>query len=142
VYDSSIFPIRHDLYGIPGYRRFSHVRHSGAGSGLIEIPLSTLRLGHVTIPFAGGGYFRLFPYAFTRWGIQHLNANERQPAVVYLHPWEIDPDQPRIPAGVRSRFRHYVNLSRTAGRLRRLLHDFRFGTIIDVLQERGFLSKG
>jgi hypothetical protein len=115
------------------------VRHGGAGRGLIEIPLSTVRLGKVTIPFAGGGYFRLFPYAFTRWGIRHLNTHEGEPAVVYLHPWEIDVDQPRIQAGRLSRFRHYVNLSRTAPRLQRLLQDFRCSTMINMLQERGLL---
>jgi polysaccharide deacetylase family protein (PEP-CTERM system associated) len=141
VYDSSIFPVRHDLYGIPGYERFCHVRQHGAGSGLIEVPLSTLRLGQVTIPFAGGGYFRLFPYAFTRWGIRHLNCHEGQPAVVYLHPWEIDPDQPRIQAGSLSRFRHYVNLRRTLPRLQRLLQDFRFSTMRNLLQQYGLLGQ-
>jgi polysaccharide deacetylase family protein (PEP-CTERM system associated) len=141
VYDSSIFPVRHDLYGIPGYQRFCHVRRHGAGNGLIEVPLSTLRLGQVTIPFAGGGYFRLFPYAFTRWGIRHLNCHEGQAAVVYLHPWEIDPDQPRIQAGRLSRFRHYVNLRRTAPRLQRLLQDFRFSTMLNLLQQYGLLSQ-
>ena len=140
AYDSSIFPIRHDLYGIPGYRRFHHVLNGHGDGSLIEFPLSTVRLGGITIPIAGGGYFRFFPYAFTRWGIRRLNANEEQPAVVYLHPWEIDPEQPRIQAGRLSRSRHYLNLHRTAARLRRLMQDFRFGTMVDVLQERGLLD--
>ena len=142
VYDSSIFPIRHDLYGIPGYPRFCHVHNEHGNSGMVEFPPSTVRLGGVNIPIAGGGYFRLFPYAFTRWGIRHLNEKEGHPASVYLHPWEIDANQPRIlPARGLSRFRHYLHLDKTAARLLCLLRDFRFGTMTEVLQERGLLTK-
>lgn len=140
AYDSSIFPIHHDLYGIPSAPRFCHVLQGPGYSGLVEFPLSTLRLGSLNLPIAGGGYFRLFPYALTRWGIRHLNTHEHQPTVVYLHPWEIDPAQPRIQAGGRARLRHYLNLRRTVARLQRLLQDFRFGTMVDVLRERGLLT--
>jgi polysaccharide deacetylase family protein (PEP-CTERM system associated) len=140
AYDSSIFPIHHDLYGIPSAPRFCHVLQGPDCGGLVEFPLSTLRVGSVNLPIAGGGYFRLFPYTFTRWGIRRLNKHEHQSAVVYLHPWEIDPCQPRIPVGGRARLRHYLNLSRTAARLHRLLQDLRFGTMADVLRERGLLA--
>ena len=140
VYDSSIFPIRHDLYGIPSHPRFCSVLPGENGSPLIEFPLSTLRLGGTNFPIAGGGYLRLFPYAYTRWGIRYLNTREGQPAVVYLHPWELDPAQPRLPAGRLSRFRHYTNLHRMEERFVRLLQDFSFGTMSEVLHSRGFLN--
>jgi polysaccharide deacetylase family protein (PEP-CTERM system associated) len=141
VYDSSIFPIRHDLYGIPGYHRFCHVHVMDSGQRLVEFPISTVRVVKANLPVGGGGYFRLFPYSFTRWGIRHLNTTEGQPAVVYLHPWEIDPAQPRIPAGRMSRFRHYLNLDKTASRLARLLQDFQFSTMADVLHKQGYLEQ-
>lgn len=134
VYDSSIFPIRHDLYGIPASPRFCHVCKAGVNGKLFELPLSTVRLAGVNVPVAGGGYLRLFPYGFTRWAINRLNAKEQQPAVVYLHPWEIDPAQPRIEAGVLSRTRHYLNLDRTEGILKKLLQDFSFSTAGSWLQ--------
>ncbi len=109
-------------------------------SPLVEFPLSTLRLGGTNFPIAGGGYLRLFPYAYTRWGIRYLNRREGQPAVVYLHPWELDPEQPRLPAGKLSRFRHYTNLHRMEERFVRLLQDFSFGTMSEVLQARGLLG--
>jgi polysaccharide deacetylase family protein (PEP-CTERM system associated) len=140
VYDSSIFPIRHDLYGIPSHPRFCSVMPGENGSSLIEFPLSTLRLGGTNFPIAGGGYLRLFPYAYTRWGMRYLNRREGQPAVVYLHPWELDPAQPRLPAGRLSRFRHYTNLHRMEERFVRLLQDFSFGTMSEVLHTRGFLN--
>ena len=107
---------------------------------MVEFPLSTLRLAGINIPIAGGGYLRFFPYGFTRWAITQLNEKEHQPAVVYLHPWEIDPEQPRIPAGVRSRFRHYLNLNKTEDRLKALLRDFTFGTMSEVLRKQGLLK--
>jgi polysaccharide deacetylase family protein (PEP-CTERM system associated) len=139
-YDSSIFPIRHDLYGIPRYPRFCHRLPGPSEAPLVEFPLSTLRFGGINMPIAGGGYLRLFPYAYTRWGIRYLNRREGQPAVVYLHPWEVDPAQPRLPAGTLSRFRHYTNLHRMEERLVRLLQDFSFGTMAEVLQTRGLLG--
>lgn len=133
AYDASIFPIRHDRYGWPEAPRHPHAIGGLAGR-LIEAPGTTVRLGPLSLPAAGGGYFRLFPYAWTRWAIARVNGQERQPAIVYLHPWEIDPGQPRVAAGRGSRFRHYVNLHRTEPRLRRLLGDFRFGALADVLE--------
>jgi len=140
LYDSSVFPVRHDLYGIPGYRRSCHLLNGHRGSGMVEFPLSTLRLAGINIPIAGGGYLRIFPYGFTRWAITQLNEKEHQPAVVYLHPWEVDPEQPRIRAGVRSRFRHYMNLNKTEDRLKALLQDFAFGTMSEVLRKQGLLN--
>lgn len=141
-YDSSIFPIRHDRYGIPGSQRFCHVLNGPGESRLVEFPASTLRLARVNIPIAGGGYLRLLPYAFTRWSIRQLNEHEHQPALVYVHPWEIDPEQPRIRANAASRFRHYLNLNRVEERLTCLLGDFRFGSMVQVLRERGLMVDG
>jgi polysaccharide deacetylase family protein (PEP-CTERM system associated) len=138
TYDASIFPIRHDRYGIPGAPRHSHVLHRTGGS-LIEAPPSTIRLGATNLPVAGGGYFRLLPYRWTQLGIRRINRTERKPAIFYLHPWEIDPAQPRLAAGAVSKFRHYRNLQKTEGRLRRLLRDFRFGplgTLVDQVRHR------
>lgn len=139
-YDSSIFPIHHDRYGIPGCTRFCHRVSECRGGSLVEFPPSTLRLAGLNIPIGGGGYFRLFPYAFTRWGLRQLNEREQQPAMVYLHPWEIDPGQPRIHAKGLSEFRQYINLEGTERRLIRLLRDFSFGSISRVLQARGLLK--
>lgn len=126
VYDSSIFPLAaHDRYGIKNADRFA----SQARGGLWEFPVSTIRLGRQNWPVAGGGYFRLFPLWVTRQAIRHLNG-QQQPAVIYLHPWEFDPDQPRIPkAPLLSRFRHYTNIDKTEGRLRTLLDEFSFAPI-------------
>ena len=124
-YDSSIFPIRHDRYGIPVSDRRPY-RIDRNGGSLIEVPGSTTRLGPMNLPVAGGGYFRILPYKWTHWGIRRVNEQERRPAVFYLHPWEIDPDQPRLHAGRLGRFRHYRNLDSTEQRLRQLLSDFRF----------------
>jgi polysaccharide deacetylase family protein (PEP-CTERM system associated) len=134
-YDASIYPIRHDRYGIPDAPRHIH-RLQRPGGALWEIPGGTIRRAGVNLPVGGGGYFRLLPYTVTRAALHSLNNVERQPAMVYLHPWEIDPGQPRIPASLTSRFRHYSNLSQTEKRLRRLLSDFRFGPIAEVLRER------
>jgi polysaccharide deacetylase family protein (PEP-CTERM system associated) len=131
-YDASIFPIRHDRYGIPASPRHPYVMRRDRGS-LVEAPASTVRWAGTNFPVAGGGYFRILPYAWTRWGIRRINERERRPAIFYLHPWEIDPSQPRIPAGWLSRFRHYRNLDKTEPRLRRLLDDFRFSTVRQVL---------
>ena len=135
LYDSSIYPIRHDRYGIPGWTRGVHRVERGAGS-IWELPGSTVRLGSANLPIGGGGYFRLLPYGWTRHGIARLNA-AGEPAIFYLHPWEIDPEQPRIAAGRVSSFRHYRNLARTEPRLRRLLGEFPFGRVCDVLAGSG-----
>ena len=127
-YDSSIFPIRHDRYGIPVSARAPYVIDRRVGS-LVEVPASTTQVGPVNLPVAGGGYFRILPYWWTKWGISRVNQQEGRPAVFYLHPWEIDPDQPRLAAGRLGRFRHYRHLEDTENRLRQLLTDFRFDSI-------------
>lgn len=132
VYDSSIFPIRHDRYGIPVSARRPYRIVRGARS-LMEVPGSTTKFGPLNLPVAGGGYFRLLPYWWTHWGISRVNRLEQRPAVFYLHPWEIDPDQPRLPAGRLGRLRHYRNLDQTEARLRRLLTDFRFDAVDTVV---------
>lgn len=135
-YDSSTFPIHHDIYGIPGGERFPHVVQTPAGA-IREFPISTFPLrfpgGRTSIPISGGGYLRLLPAFLVRRAIRFINDVERQPAVVYFHPWEVDPDQPRINAGLRSRFRHYVNLDKTEGKIGSLLKEFRFGDVATVL---------
>lgn len=124
AYSSSLYPIRHDHYGMPDAPRFVHRRDNG----LIEIPVSTVRVGTRNLPGSGGGWFRLFPYPVSRWMIRRVNREDRQAAVFYMHPWEIDPAQPRIPGiDARTRFRHYLNIHRTEQRLERLLDDFRWG---------------
>lgn len=135
-YDSSIYPIRHDRYGIPSWPRHIHRVQRPSGS-IWELPGSTISRAGMNFPIGGGGYFRLLPYAWTRGGISSLNKREGRPAIFYLHPWEIDPDQPRIRAGALSRLRHYYNLDQTEKRLRRLLGEFRFGRVIDVLAQDG-----
>jgi polysaccharide deacetylase family protein (PEP-CTERM system associated) len=135
VYDSSIYPVRHDRYGIPDWTREVHQIERPGGS-IWELPGSTIRVAGTNLPIGGGGYFRLLPYGWTRHGIRRLNA-ANQPAIFYLHPWEIDPEQPRIPAGRLSTFRHYRNLAETEPRLRRLLKEFPFGRISDVLATLG-----
>jgi polysaccharide deacetylase family protein (PEP-CTERM system associated) len=134
AYDSSIFPIRHDRYGIPVSDRRPY-RIDRVGNSIIEVPASTTRLGPLNVPVAGGGYFRILPYWWTRWGVNRVNEAERRPAVFYLHPWEIDPLQPRLQAGRLGRFRHYRNLKTTEARLRRLLSDFRFDTVQKLVVE-------
>jgi len=135
-YDSSIYPIRHDRYGIPTWPRHIHLIKRPDGE-MWELPGSTIEHLGMNLPIGGGGYFRLLPYWWTGAGIRRLNEHEGRPAVFYLHPWEIDPDQPRLNAGALSRFRHYRNLDLTEERLRRLLKDFRFGTVSQVLAEVG-----
>jgi polysaccharide deacetylase family protein (PEP-CTERM system associated) len=130
-YDSSIFPIRHDRYGIPVSDRRPYRVARQLGS-IVEVPGSTTRVGPMNLPVAGGGYFRLLPYWWTRWGISRVNELERRPAVFYLHPWEIDPKQPRLSAGLLGRFRHYRNLDQTEERLKQLLADFKFDTVASV----------
>jgi polysaccharide deacetylase family protein (PEP-CTERM system associated) len=134
TYDASIFPIHHDRYGIPVSARHSYRLQRGPGE-LIEVPGSTVQWGPLNMPVAGGGYFRIFPYAVTSWGISRINRVERRPAIFYMHPWEIDPSQPRLPAGLLTRWRHYRNLHATEARLRRLIADFDFGPVKTVLRQ-------
>jgi polysaccharide deacetylase family protein (PEP-CTERM system associated) len=138
-YDASIFPVHHDRYGIRDAPREIHRLDRPAGS-LVEVPPSTARVAGLNLPIAGGGYFRLLPYWFTRWGISRVNGIERRPVIFYLHPWEVDPAQPRLQAGALSRFRHYRNLDQTEPRLRALCTEFRFTTIHDVLLRGGFAA--
>jgi polysaccharide deacetylase family protein (PEP-CTERM system associated) len=133
AYDSSMFPVSfHDRYAAHGAPRFAHI----VGKGLFEFPLSTIRAFRCNWPVAGGGYFRLSPLSFTNWAISQINRGG-QPAIVYLHPWEFDPAQPRVlGTSLRSRFRHYVNLHRTEMRLRALLQKSSFGPINRVFQQQ------
>lgn len=133
-YDASIFPIRHDRYGIPVSARQPYVIRRPGGT-LIEAPGSTVRWAGMNLPVAGGGYFRILPYAWTRRGIARVTNVERRPVIFYLHPWEIDADQPRLPAGLVSRFRHYRNLHQTESRLRQLLQDFPWAPLARVLDD-------
>jgi len=139
-YDSSIFPVYHDTYGVPDAPRFPHLIERSSGC-LTEFPLTTfpIRLGQkeYRLPIAGGGYLRLLPCELIRRGIQSINTRERQPAVLYFHPWEIDPGQPRIKAGFKSRFRHYLNLDKTESKLRHLMQGLEFGTLAQVLALSG-----
>ncbi len=131
-YDSSIFPIRHDRYGIPRAERFIHKIDHTPNGGILEFPLSTVRLFGTNFPIAGGGYLRLLPVKFIRWGIRQING-EGQPAIVYLHPWEIDPEQPRMNINGLAKFRHYLNLSKNVEKLRELLSTVNFSTVRDVI---------
>jgi polysaccharide deacetylase family protein (PEP-CTERM system associated) len=134
VYDSSIFPVRHDRYGMPGTPEHPYSMTTDDGHSLVEFPLSTARVFGCRLPVAGGGYFRLYPYALTRSGLRQIN-RKGKPFIFYLHPWEIDPDQPRVGAKWLSRFRHYNNISRCETRLKKLLQDFNFDTAYAVLND-------
>jgi polysaccharide deacetylase family protein (PEP-CTERM system associated) len=136
VYDSSIFPIIHDTYGIPDANRFYHEIKRPSGV-IIEFPMSTIKLNvlnfELRIPISGGGYLRLLPAWLIKTAMRYINENERQPVVFYFHPWEIDHEQPRIEVGFKSRFRHYTNLDKTAERVRYLLSSFNFAPMEKVL---------
>jgi polysaccharide deacetylase family protein (PEP-CTERM system associated) len=134
-YDSSVFPVRHDTYGNPRAPRFAYDVDLGDGGSILEIPPSTIKFMGANIPVAGGGYLRMFPYWFTRRGIQKIN-EEGHPAVVYFHPWELDTNQARARASLKSRFRHYTNIRTLEPKLRRLLADFRFTTISEVFLQK------
>lgn len=133
-YDSSVFPIRHDLYGDPDAPVEIHTIETEAGP-ILEFPPTVVRLFGRNIPTGGGGYFRIFPYWFTRRMLKRVNGT--RPFVFYIHPWEVDPDQPRFDdAPLKSRFRHYTNLGKTADRFSRLLETFRFAPMREVLENR------
>jgi polysaccharide deacetylase family protein (PEP-CTERM system associated) len=120
-YSSSVYPVRHDHYGMPDAPRFAYEPRTG----LLEVPITTLRLLRINLPAGGGGYFRLLPYAMSRWLIDRVNRYDGEPAVFYFHPWELDPGQPRVRGvSAKTRVRHYLNLARTEQRLKRLLKDF------------------
>ena len=134
-YSSSIYPIHHDLYGIPGAPRFCYHPKE---KGLLEIPITTVSLLNHNFPCGGGGYFRLLPYRVSRWAMQHVNKTDGQPCVFYFHPWEIDPEQPRQQGISRkTQFRHYLNLERMKDRISRLLTDFNWNRM-----DRVFLPDG
>ena len=132
-YDSSIFPVHHDRYGIPGAARLPFAIEAAGAEGLYEFPLSTWRAGPLNLPIAGGGYFRIFPYWLTRCGLRSL-VGRGEPAIFYVHPWEVDPGQPRLDPGRLGRFRHYHHLDLTVGRLARLLGDFAAAPAAAVLE--------
>jgi polysaccharide deacetylase family protein (PEP-CTERM system associated) len=124
-YSSSIYPIHHDHYGMPGAPRFAF--YPAGGRGLLEIPVTTVRLFNRNLPAGGGGYFRLLPYSVSRWCLKHVNTVDQQPCIFYFHPWEIDPGQPRQSGiSLKTRFRHYVNLSGMKRRIRAVLRDFQW----------------
>ncbi len=128
-YSSSIYPIKHDHYGMPDAPRFSHQ----VCSGLIELPVTTARLFNRNWPASGGGYFRLLPYDFSHWLMKQVNLRDQQPVIFYLHPWEIDFEQPKVLGiNLKAKFRHYINLHKTENRLRRLLKDFRWGRMDEI----------
>lgn len=131
-YDSSIHPIWHDRYGIPDANRFPHLV---AGGGLWEFPPTVLKCGPANLPVSGGGYFRLYPVRFTAACLSWVNWRHRCPFMFYIHPWEVDPDQPRMPCPRGTRWRHYLNLHSTAGKLDRLLGWFRFGPLSEALEQ-------
>lgn len=128
-YSSSVYPVKHDHYGLPDAPRFPY----RLDSGLMEMPISTVRYMGRNLPAGGGGYFRLLPYGASRWLIRQVNERDGRPAMFYFHPWEIDPEQPRVQGTTaKTRFRHYINLSRTEARLRRLMDDFSWGRMDQV----------
>jgi polysaccharide deacetylase family protein (PEP-CTERM system associated) len=133
-YDSSVFPVRDTLYGLPDASRFPFVIRERDGRELIEFPITTTRAFGRNLPLGGGGYLRLLPYRYMWWGMRRVNRDERQASVVYVHPWEVDPEHPRMQtAGRRGFSTHYVGLARTEGKLRQLFRDFRFAPLRDVL---------
>jgi polysaccharide deacetylase family protein (PEP-CTERM system associated) len=125
-YSSSVYPVHHDHYGMPNAPRFPYqVRE-----GLVEVPVTTTKVLGRNLPAGGGGYFRLAPYGLSRWAIERVNRVDGKPAIFYMHPWEIDPEQPRVPGvSLKTRLRHYINLAQTEARLARLLTDFRWDTV-------------
>ncbi|MBL0150817.1 MAG: DUF3473 domain-containing protein [Ideonella sp.] len=132
-YSSSVYPIKHDHYGMPDSPRFAY----RVNESLIEIPITTLRLFDRNLPSSGGGYFRLLPYALSRWMLQQINSTEHESAIFYFHPWELDAGQPRVPGiNLKTRFRHYVNIPRMPDRLEALLSDFRWGRMDELFLAR------
>jgi polysaccharide deacetylase family protein (PEP-CTERM system associated) len=135
-YDSSIFPIiKHDYHALADANRFPHIIALNQSGYIKEFPPSTIKCFGINLPIAGGGYLRLLPLGCIEWGIKKINDNEKQPAIIYIHPWELDPGQPRISANLLSRFRHYVNLDSTEKKLHRLFKNFRFTTLNKLSSE-------
>lgn len=134
LYDSSIFPIRHDLYGFPGAVRFPHRLDLKSKQKLFEIPMTTVRFAGSVWPAGGGGYLRILPMQYTRWAVRQIHEKERQSLIVYFHPWELDPDQPRINGNWKSRLRHYLRLRSMEPRLRELLSRGSYMPMIDLVR--------
>jgi polysaccharide deacetylase family protein (PEP-CTERM system associated) len=128
-------PARHDLYGMPGAEAFPHRLTTPHGAVLVEFPPSTYEVLGTRVPVGGGGYFRFYPYWLSRHLLRRINERFQRPFIFYVHPWEVDAEQPRVRAGWRSRFRHYVNLGKTQARLERLVRDFSFRPVRDVLRD-------
>jgi polysaccharide deacetylase family protein (PEP-CTERM system associated) len=132
-YSSSIYPVKHDLYGIPDAPRF--IYEPIENQNFKEIPITTVRFGDKNLPCGGGGFFRFYPYVLSKWAFNHVNNKENEPGVFYFHPWEIDPEQPRqLGLSLKTQIRHYLNLSRTENRIKRLLADFEWDTMANVFQ--------
>ncbi len=136
-YDSSIFPVHHDRYGLPEAERFPHVLQRAAG-GIVEFPPSTVQLFGTNLPISGGGYFRILPYSLFRQGWHRINRKESEAAIFFLHPWEVDPEQPVVPGKKINILRHRLNLRRTYHRLEKLLTEFQFAPVRQVLAQRNF----
>jgi polysaccharide deacetylase family protein (PEP-CTERM system associated) len=134
AYDSSIYPIHHDLYGLPGAQRFPYTHTCANGASLREYPPATARFFGQNLPGAGGGYLRIFPLAYTRWFFRLFERSYEERVIVYLHPWELDPEQPRIRERLRSRLRHYTNLSGMTSRLEFLLRNYAFQPFLDSIE--------
>lgn len=135
-YSSSIYPVRHDLYGMPEAPRFAFKPRGD--DGILEVPITTIRIGNKNLPCGGGGFFRLYPYAVSRWALRTVNQGEGQPGMFYFHPWEIDPGQPRQAGiGLKTRIRHYLNLNRMETRLQALMKDFSWDRMDRIFLEAG-----
>lgn len=131
THDSSIYPIAHDRYGVPGFQRHAITIETDSGP-IIEVPVATVNLGGQVAPVGGGAYLRLFPYRYTAAGIRRINSEEGRPACLYVHPWEVDPEQPRLASGIVSRIRTYTGLRSVGSKIKRLLSEFKFTTITTV----------
>ncbi len=140
TYDSSIFPVKHPDYGMPHASRLPFVIETESGS-LVEFPMATLELGRWRSPIGGGAYLRLLPYWYTRWGLRYLNGRENHPVCVYLHPWELDPDQPRLDKSRTARLRHYWGLRGMERKLQKLLRDFEFCPVGSFVEEHRVLEQ-
>ncbi len=140
THDSSIYPVSHDRYGIPGFNRHAHVLETGSGR-IIEVPIASVKLSDTRVsPVGGGAYLRLLPYRYTAAGIRRINEEEQQPACVYFHPWEIDPAQPRLARGFISRLRTYAGISGMKSKLDRLLRDFQFSSLAAVYPHARYIE--
>lgn len=138
TWDSSIFPIKHDRYGMPGSPEQPYKIITRSGAEIIEFPLTTAKIGRLSVPAAGGGYFRQYPYFLSKFLFNRASLNQARPQIFYLHPWEIDSEQPRVEgASLFSRFRHYTNLKRCLPRLERMIDDFPFTTVSDSIMAVG-----